>query len=105
MQHGRVGASVQPERLLPPHQRRHAGGKGARAVVPVPVERLRQHHPLRLLQPDRMHIGDLEQQPSQLPGLVDAELGGLFDAVYRVRPGIGQPDHLRPLSFASAQVS
>src|SRR3546814_13091934 len=43
-----------------------------------------------------MDIRDEDQESGEaLPGLRDAELGGLLDGVDRVAAGVGETDHLR----------
>ena len=71
-------------------------GEGARLVVEVPIKGLGQVQALRLLQAERVHVGDEDQQAGELlAALDDAELGGLLDRVDRVAAGIGEADDLR----------
>ena len=74
-------------------RRGEALGEGARLVVVVPVEGLREDQALRVVQPQPVDVGKEHQQPGEvLPALHDAELGRLLDRVGGVAAGVRQAD-------------
>ena len=84
--HGRMDAAVPLGELLPP---------GARLVVHVPVERLREDQPLRRGQAEPVHVGEEDEQAGEvLAALHDPELRRLLDGIGRVAARVGEPDDL-----------
>ena len=70
-------------------------GERARLVVHVPVEGLGEDEALGGRQPERVHVGDEDQQAREiLAAPHDAELGALLDRVGGVAAGVGEADDL-----------
>ena len=104
VQHRRVDAGLRPSSASRPCAAwRSAWRPRARLVVQVPVERLGQQQALRLVETERVHVGQEHEQPGELlAALHDAELGALLDRVDRVGAGVGQADDLAPSTPAPA---
>ena len=75
---------------------RHLGGEPlgefTAGVITVPVECLGQQQALGALDPDRMDVGDLREDASELLLRGHAELGRLLDAIDEVGAGVGEGD-------------
>ena len=74
----------------------HALGEGAGPVVHVPVEGLGEDQPLRGLEPERMHVGDEQQQRGQLwpPSTMPNSAACLIELM------VSPPALARPITFA-----
>src|SRR4029453_3736246 len=91
----RVDAGVDHRRMDLPVALGEALREGARLVVQVPVERLGERQPLRLVETERVDVREKHQEPREaLAALDDAKLGALLDGVRGVAAGIGQADDL-----------
>jgi len=64
-------------------------------VVLIPIPGVGENETLRGLEPERVDIGDEDQETDELLAtLHDAELGGLLDGVDGVAAGVREPDDL-----------
>src|SRR2546425_13246366 len=85
----RVDAGVDHRRMDLTVALGEALGERARLLVHVPVEGLGEGEALRLLQAERVDVGQEDQESGEaLAALRDAELGALLDGVRGVAAGV-----------------
>ena len=96
VEHGAVGAGVHGGRRPPAVACHEAAGPGPRLVGPVPVEGVHHQRALGGLEPQRVQVGDVQDEGRDLALVAhQPELACLLDRADGVARAVREGDHLR----------